>query len=169
MDARRIAAGSVIAIVAAVGAGVVASLVLQARQVATLAERFGRASDVTRIEGGHFAILASVPDDCRVGVPCEVTLAFVGTAGWEVNPNFPFKFDASNGPPGPTTLLPSRSYARTAFELGPNRATVRLGAEPRLVGRHRLVGTLKASVCHAALERCRIESQPVALEVDVGS
>jgi hypothetical protein len=100
------------------------------------------------------------PAPCRAGATCTLALRLTSLGQYKVNKDYPFKFVAS-----PTTgvTVENGAFAMDGVHAGVMTVTFRAAA----AGSARVAGTFKLSVCSES--ECRIEEEPVSVDIQVGA
>jgi hypothetical protein len=100
------------------------------------------------------------PSPCRAGSTCTVALRLTALGQYKVNKEYPFKFV-----PSETAGI---TVDQSAFALDGNHAgTMTVTFRAAAAGPARVSGTFKLSVCSD--KECRIEDEPVSVEIAVGT
>jgi hypothetical protein len=119
-------------------------------------------------------LVATAPEDCRVGIPCEITIAIAAAPGWHVNRDYPtvFRVGESEGVSldEAEQTTSGASYNKRSGHVerrGDGRAVVRVVVTPVKADAHWVAGIAKFATCDDAW--CRPEVVELRLVVRAAS
>jgi hypothetical protein len=127
--------------------------------VAACASKRGDGAPAAAYTGPAYKV-ATAAEPCVEGSPCAIRIDLSALGPFHVNREYPFRFE-------PDPAFDARALPETPIAVKDDRtASYRVGFQPARAGALRVAGTFKLSVCTD--EECRIENEPIAVDVQVG-
>lgn len=112
------------------------------------------------VTGPAHRVEVAPPSPCRAGEACTVELRLTAVPGFKVNKDYPFKFV-------PTAIDGVTIDPGVFTHDGAQTGTMTVGFRAAAPGTVRVAGKLRLSVCND--DECRIEEEPVSVDVPVGA